>query len=313
MEIIVNTLDFEIEGRTAIAIGKFDGIHVGHRKLLTEITDAKKDGLLACVFTFDPPASVFFGGGCQGELTTREEKRQIFEQLGVDVLVEFPLNRETAATSPEQFVLEYLHERLHAGLVVAGTDLSFGAGGRGNTALLQVMGKQLDMDVKTIDKVRMEGREVSSTYIRELLLRGDMPMVTRLLGAPYRVCGKIVHGNHIGHTIGFPTANIVVDREKLMPPYGVYFTKAFCNGRVWPAISNVGVKPTVEAGARCGVETHLYGFGEDIYGEELTVELVQFVRPERKFDGLTDLIAQLEKDVPAGESFWKQEKMKKLL
>ena len=218
MEIIANTLDFEIEGRTAIAIGKFDGIHVGHRKLLTEITDAKKDGLLACVFTFDPPASVFFGGGCQGELTTREEKRQIFEQLGVDVLVEFPLNRETAATSPEQFVLEYLHERLHAGLVVAGTDLSFGAGGRGNTALLQVMGKQLDMDVKTIDKVRMEGREVSSTYIRELLLRGDMPMVTRLLGAPYRICGKIVHGNHIGHTIGFPTANIVVDREKLMPP-----------------------------------------------------------------------------------------------
>ena len=313
MEIIANTLDFEIEGRTAIAKGKFDGIHVGHRKLLTEITDAKKDGLLACVFTFDPPASVFFGGGCQGELTTREEKRQIFEQLGVDVLVEFPLNRETAATSPEQFVLEYLHERLHAGLVVAGTDLSFGAGGRGNTALLQVMGKQLNMDVKTIDKVRMEGREVSSTYIRELLLRGDMPMVTRLLGAPYRVCGKIVHGNHIGHTIGFPTANIVVDREKLMPPYGVYFTKAFCNGRVWPAISNVGVKPTVEAGARCGVETHLYGFGEDIYGEELTVELVQFVRPERKFDGLTDLIAQLEKDVPAGESFWKQEKMKKLL
>ena len=313
MEIIANTLDFEIEGRTAIAIGKFDGIHVGHRKLLTEITDAKKDGLLACVFTFDPPASVFFGGGCQGELTTREEKRQIFEQLGVDVLVEFPLNRETAATSPEQFVLEYLHERLHAGLVVAGTDLSFGAGGRGNTALLQVMGKQLDMDVKTIDKVRMEGREVSSTYIGELLLRGDMPMVTRLLGAPYRICGKIVHGNHIGHTIGFPTANIVVDREKLMPPYGVYFPKAFCNGRVWPAISNVGVKPTVEAGARCGVETHLYGFGEDIYGEELTVELVQFVRPERKFDGLTDLIAQLEKDVPAGESFWKQEKMKKLL
>lgn len=188
MEIIANTLDFEIEGRTAIAIGKFDGIHVGHRKLLTEITDAKKDGLLACVFTFDPPASVFFGGGCQGELTTREEKRQIFEQLGVDVLVEFPLNRETAATSPEQFVLEYLHERLHAGLVVAGTDLSFGAGGRGNTALLQVMGKQLDMDVKTIDKVRMEGREVSSTYIRELLLRGDMPMVTRLLGVNTQKC-----------------------------------------------------------------------------------------------------------------------------
>lgn len=313
MEIIANTLNFEIQGRTAIAIGKFDGIHVGHRKLLEEITEAKKDGLLACVLTFDPPASVFFGGGSRGELTTKEEKRQIFAQLGVDVLVEFPLNRETAATPPELFVTEYLYNRLHGRLVVAGTDLSFGAGGRGNTALLQAMGKQLDMDVKTIDKVRMDGREVSSTYVRELLLQGDMPMVTRLLGAPYRVCGTVVHGNHIGHTIGFPTANIVVEPEKLMPPYGVYFTKAFCNGRVWPAISNVGVKPTVEAEAVCGIETHLYGFEGDIYEEELAVELVQFVRPERKFNGLTDLIAQLRKDVPAGETFWKQENAKKLL
>ena len=147
MEIIANTLDFYLNKETAAAIGKFDGIHIGHRRLLDEILSRKKDGLAACVFTFDPAPAVFFGGSDGRELTTKEEKRFLFERMGVDILVEFPLNRETAAMAPETFVSEVLVRRMNVSFLAAGKDLSFGAQGAGNAELLRQMGLKLGFGV----------------------------------------------------------------------------------------------------------------------------------------------------------------------
>ena len=182
LEIIANTTDICLRIETAAAIGKFDGIHIGHRRLLEEILSRKKDGLAACVFTFDPPPSRFFGSPDGRELTTREEKRLLFERMGVDILIEFPLDRVTAATPPESFARDILAGQMNARFVAAGADLSFGAGGAGNAELLREMSTQLGFAFKTIDKVCLDGEEVSSTLVRAKVEQGEMGAVCKLLG-----------------------------------------------------------------------------------------------------------------------------------
>ena len=163
MEIIAGTTDFYLEKDTAVAIGKFDGVHLGHRRLLEEILGRKKYGLAACVFTFDPTPAVLFGLSDGKELTTREEKRRLFERLGIDTLIEFPLTKETAATEPERFATEILAKQMNTRFVAAGEDLSFGKNGAGNAELLERMAPHLGFCVQTIEKIEVNGIEVSST------------------------------------------------------------------------------------------------------------------------------------------------------
>lgn len=305
MEIIANTTDFCLNERTAAAIGKFDGIHIGHRRLLEEILNRREKGLNACVFTFDPPPAVLFGalGGEAALLTTREEKRLLFERMGVDTLIEFPLNRETAAMAPETFVSEVLGKRMKVSFLAAGKDLSFGAGGAGNAALLEKMGPGLGFETRIIDKVCAEGREVSSTLVRERLKQGDMEGVQKLLGMPYMIWGKVVKGKRIGRTIGFPTINIIPGNEKKLPPNGVYFSGVRARGKLYNAISNIGCKPTVASEGIVGVESYLYDFRDNIYGEEVEVYLYGFHRPEKRFGSVEELKAQLQKDIAANFIF----------
>ncbi|MCM1569609.1 MAG: bifunctional riboflavin kinase/FAD synthetase [Roseburia sp.] len=304
MEIISGALDFWLEKNTAVAIGKFDGIHIGHRRLIKELLSQKDKGLLACVFTFDPPPAVLFGQADGGELTTKEEKRRIFEELGIDILIEFPLTRESAAIEPETFVEEILVGRMRTKYIAAGADLSFGAGGRGNAGLLCGLSERYGFAVETIDKVCVRGEEVSSTCIRALLEEGNMETAAEYLGIPYRMTGKVVHGKRIGHTLGFPTVNLVPEAEKLLPPFGVYFTKIWYKGRAYDGVSNIGCKPTVTEKRIIGVETYLYDFSEEIYGEEITVFFHAYRRPERRFESLEALAAQLQEDMAAGEKYW---------
>lgn len=304
MRIITGTTDFYIEENTAVAIGKFDGIHIGHKRLLQEILAQKEQGLKACVFTFDPPPNVLFGKGNEKELTTKEEKRRVFEKLGIDVLVEFPLNLKTAAISPEDFITDILCGKLHAKMVAAGTDLSFGASGRGNAALLNTMAKQLDMEVCIIHKIMLNDREISSSLVRECVENGDMPLAEKLLGEPYTITGKVLHGNRIGRTLGMPTVNLLPAESKLLPPCGVYYAGVRLQGKDYKAISNIGYKPTVEEQEkRLGVETYLYGYDGDAYDEEIEVSLYEFKRPEQKFHSLDDLKAQLLVDIKSGEEY----------
>ncbi len=303
MERIANTLDFQLEGESAVAIGKFDGVHLGHRRLLEEILSKKRDGLKACVFTFHPSPSVLFGGGDGRELTTREEKRVLFERLGVDVLVEFPLNFQTAAISPEAFVEEILFGRLHARFLAAGSDLSFGSSGRGNAALLCRMGRQLGFEAKIIEKVRMDGEVISSTYVRRQVEDGNLPLAGKLLGMPYPVMGEVLHGKRIGRRLGMPTLNLRPPENKLMPPCGVYLSTVRIRGREYRAVSNVGYKPTVTQERVLGLESYLYGFAEEVYGEWAEASLYEWVRPERKFADLDALRGQIAQDVRTGAAW----------
>lgn len=300
MEIIANTIDFYLDRETAVAIGKFDGIHIGHRRLLEEIREKKKEGLCTCVFTFDPAPAVLFGHSDGKELTTKEEKHALFERAGVDILIEFPMNRETAAIPPEVFATELLAERMQTRFLVAGSDLSFGAKGAGDTELLQKLGPELGFQVKTIAKVCLEGKEVSSTYVRSCVEKGDMELAEKLLGMPYPVWGTVVKGKQLGRNLGFPTVNLLPDASKLLPPNGVYFSRVRYRDKLYRAISNVGYKPTVTEDRIMGLESYLYDFSGDIYGEPIEVYLQGFSRPERRFESVEALRRQLERDIETG-------------
>ena len=303
MKIIQGSLDFELNKDTAVAIGKFDGLHLGHRKLLEAVLEKKKQGLLACVLTFDPSPSVFFGFTDGYEINTREEKRALFETLGVDVLVEFPMRTETAKMPPEVFVEDILVKRMHTKWMIAGRDVSFGDKGAGNATLLEQLSSVYHYELVTIDKVQYEGEDISSTRIRKCLEKGQMDYVERLLGMPYSICGTVVHGRALGRKLGMPTVNIVPGENKLLPPCGVYFSEVVLEGKIYPAISNIGYKPTVNEEKMLGVETYLYDFNENIYEKEICVRLLSYKRPEMQFATIEELKKQMAEDIRTGKDF----------
>ncbi len=302
MRIIENTTEFHLENKSAVALGKFDGIHLGHRRLLERVLEQKSQGLWTVVFTFDTSAASFFGGETK-ELSTREEKRAVFSRLGIDVLIEFPLNRGTAATEPAEFVARYLAEQMRTAYLCAGPDISFGKGGAGDYKLLSEYAGTCGYQVELIDKVRVDGEEVSSTRVRQAVREGDMEKVSVMLGAPYCVSGKVVHGRQLGRKLGMPTANIVPDVRNLQAANGVYYSRARLGDAVYRGISNVGCKPTVSDEKIMGVETYLYDFSGEVYDRDMTVELLAFRRAERTFESVEALRRQIEADVEAGRSF----------
>lgn len=302
MQIIENTTEFRLSGPSAVAIGKFDGVHLGHRELICKITEQKTENRLATVFTFDTSAAAFFGTE-EKELTTIAEKRRIFEEMGVDILIEFPLNRETAATEPEEFVRRYLAAQMHTAYLCAGDDLSFGKGGAGNYDLLKKYAGVYGYRAEMIDKVKIDGEAVSSTRVREAVRKGQMDAAARMLGTPYSVCGVVECGKQLGRTIGMPTANLMPEQSKLLPPSGVYYSKVLIEGRMCRGITNVGCKPTVNDGHAVGVETYLYDFSGDLYGRDIIVYLLAFRRPEIKFDNVAQLKKQMEADILAGRDY----------
>lgn len=297
MKIISGTTEFHMEQKSAVAIGKFDGIHLGHKKLLSYILDQKQDGLLAVVFTFDPTPEEFFTGRMVYQLYTREEKRRAFEKMGIDVLIEFPLTDETARTEPEDFVRRILVEQLGADYIAAGTDVSFGDKGRGDQHLLRSLSKELSYQLELIDKVRIDGSEISSTRVRNEVADGNMKMVKRLLGSNYSVSGIVEHGRHLGHTIGIPTVNLLPPIDKLLPPYGVYSSKVHVDDKTYEGMTNIGRKPTISDEEQVGVETYIYDFDGDLYGKFIEVELIRFMRPEMKFASLDELKSQIQSDL----------------
>lgn len=245
MQIIRDTTDFVSPGETAVSIGKFDGVHLGHRRLLEELIDQKEKGLLATVFTFDPYPEVFFGYGSKQMLTTLEEKEQIFEKMGIDILVEFPFNAVSAATPSREFVTRFLCSHLRARFIAAGPDLSFGDHGSGNFSLLEELAPEYGFTAKKIEKVIMDENIISSTLIRRLISTGEVTTAARYLGEPYMVRGRIVHGKALGRRIGIPTLNQVPPEDKLLPPFGVYYSDVLIGEKKYCGMTNIGIKPTV--------------------------------------------------------------------
>ena len=299
LEIIKETKDFRIKDGTAVTIGKFDGVHMGHKKLISACMIKKQQGLKVCVFTFSPSPENFFGAD-ERCLTTTAEKRRVFAELGVDILVEYPFDKETADPPPEDFIRDILCGKLNARYIAAGSDLSYGIRGEGDSKLLLSLCDKFGYEADIIDKVKIDGDIVSSTLIRDAIKNSDMERACAYLGAPYQITGEIVHGNKIGRTIGMPTINQIPDEEKLLPPFGVYYSEAEIEGKVFKGITNIGVKPTVSDEHKVTVETFLYNFNQDVYGNRAGVRLLGFLRPEMKFNSIDELKAQMKKDIEAG-------------
>lgn len=303
MIIIKDTADFQLDDASAVAIGKFDGVHLGHHKLINRILEQKQNGLLSVIFTFDKTPAAFFGKKDQKELTTREEKRKIFKQMGIDVLIEFPLNEITAATDAMDFVTEILVRQMKTKYIAAGTDLSFGDKGRGNALLLQSMAQNLNYQVDIIDKVMLGNEEISSTLVRKYVELGDMKGARACLGVDYSVSGIVQPGKKLGRTLGMPTVNLLPPENKLLPPNGVYYSRVLLEGKWLPSITNVGYKPSATNDHILGAESYIYDFDEDVYGKEIVVELLEFKRPEMKFESIAALKHQMEVDIHAGRSY----------
>ena len=279
---------------SAVTLGKFDGVHRGHKKLIEQILKRKEKGEQAVVVAFvsDKPM-----------LMTKEERMAYLDSLGIDVLIECPLTQEFCSMTAEDFVSKILVDKLDMRFVAVGEDFRFGSKRAGTTALLEAMGEQWGYESVIVPK-EMDGyRKVSSTYIREELSHGNMEKVKELLGRPFTVEGEILHGRGMGHKVFFPTANIVPSKMKLMPPNGVYATLSYFDDGVYKGISNVGYKPTVGE-TFLGVETYLYECDRDLYGKFCKVELLAYQRPEMKFDSFESLKAQIQSDVHNGELYF---------
>ena len=311
MQIIEGKTVFQLHKPSAAAIGKFDGIHRGHQSLLRHILEQKEKGLQAVVFTFDPSPAAFFSGTDLPELTTKKEKRRLFKELGIDVLIEFPLSAETAAMEAERFIEEILAGQMKTAYIAAGEDLSFGKGGKGDAALLKKRAKQFGCQTEIIEKVCVDGVEISSSYVREVVGRGEMEKAEKLIGEAYSVSGIVAHGKELGRRLGMPTVNLLPEKEKLLPPYGVYFSEVTVGEHVYKGITNIGCKPTVNEAPQVGVETYLYDFAQDIYGKEITVRLFSFHRPEQKFESVEALKKQMAADIAQGRYYRHGEKVEK--
>lgn len=304
MQIIDRMEQLNITEKTAVAIGKFDGIHLGHQVLLKEILSAKDEGLKSVIFTFYPSPAAVFSGVPEKVLTTPEEKREYFHKAGVDYLVEYPMNRQTAAVEPMDYIKEYLVERIHAELVVAGPDLSFGRQGKGNYVLLKQYGSKYGYAARQIEKVCAGGEEISSTRVRNAVKQGNMQEVTLCLGNYYSVSGTVRHGNELGRKMGFPTLNLIPESEKLLPPFGVYNSLVTLEGKQYHGVTNIGRKPTVHTGDEVTVETNLLNYDNAAYGQQIKVELMEFVRPEQQFADKQQLMEQIHRDVKQAEKFF---------
>ncbi len=289
----------------AVAIGKFDGIHLGHRALLDSLLSYRSRGMKTVVFTFDRPFSEYFTGQRASVLTTNSERREYLRDYGVDLLCEFPLNADTVSMEAEDFISEVLVSKLKAGAVIGGTDLSFGRGALGNMALLKEKAGKYGYEAVEIDKVEYGGAEISSSRVRACVEEGDMETVSDMLGRPYSVKGVVSHGTHIGtDKLSVPTINLIPPAEKLLPPYGVYFCYVLYGGVRYRAMANIGVKPTVSRENKPGIEAHIFDFDKDVYGSAVEIQLLRHHRKEMRFDSLGELKKQVHDDMLKGICFF---------
>lgn len=303
MRCIKEIEEIRSERRTAVTLGKFDGFHRGHQKLLSELCEARKQGCLSVVFTFDTPPKAYIDGEQPKALLSRREKCDLAEKLEADWLIVCPFTDEIRNMTAERFVKEILADRLHVKRVVAGVDFRFGFQRSGDVETLRRLSGEYGYELSVIEKERDHGQVISSTLIRERLAEGDMERVNQLLGYPFHVTGEIIHGARLGRTIGMPTINLRPGADKLLPPNGVYASIVELEGKLYSGVTNIGYKPTVSGEHICGVETYLQDASGDFYGKTAQVRFYRYQRPERKFGSVEELKAQMHRDAEQARQY----------
>lgn len=305
MHYIKGIENYKSEKRSAVTLGKFDGFHKGHMKLVNQVRQlsAEKDVTsIICSFDMRPLYERIHSDARL--LMTGEERDRRLDNT-VDYFVDCPFTKEFSMMEAEDFIEKILAGVFHASYVVVGEDFCFGHGKRGNVHMLAEYASQYGYELIVFEKERYAGRIISSTHVKEALAEGDMELAEKLLGYPYTFTGTVSHGKQIGRRIGVPTLNIVPDKWKMMPPNGVYFNKVQVDGTWYDAIGNVGVKPTVTDNNQVVIECYLFDYADDAYGKNIVVELYKFRRPETKFDSIEEMKQTIEKDIEAGREYFK--------
>ena len=290
--------------RPVLTIGNFDGVHLGHQAILDlVISRAAALGGESVLYTFEPhPRRVLRSESDLRLLETFEQKIETLERLGLDAVVAEPFDLDFARTTPEQFVTEFVHEGIGPVEVYVGYDFHFGRDREGSMRLLTERGPHLGFSVTVVPEVLVEGRDVNSTRIRELLGEGDVEEAAVLLGRPFCVRGEVTRGDQRGREIGFPTANLAPETE-ILPGPGVYWGHLHVRGDggsrrdAWPAVTNVGYRPTFRDGRDLIAEAHLIDFSGDLYGQEVDLTFEGRIRGEERFEGVDALRAQIARDV----------------
>lgn len=293
------------EKKRVIALGFFDGIHTGHQALLrTAVERAAQHDLTPAVFTFDRSPKEFVSGVKVPLLSTAEERRHLAQRLfSIDEVIIEPFDEQMMTMPWVDFVL-MLAQKYRAGWLVAGHDFRFGHKNAGTPALLCKKAAQLGMGCDIVPAVTLDGITVSSTHIRSLLQEGKAEEARKFLGYPFAITGEVLHGKGLGRTIGAPTLNVIPDPGLLIPAYGVYATRVIVAGRQYDAVTNVGVRPTVDKNGGVTVESHLLNVSEQLYGRECRVEFLKLLRPEMKFADLSELQARIARDVADAKAFF---------
>jgi riboflavin kinase/FMN adenylyltransferase len=289
-----------LPGPIFLAIGVFDGVHRGHQAVIsTSARHAQSENGTPVVVTFDPhPIKVLRPKNAPHLLTATQHKIKLIRDLGVRHLLVIKFDEAFAATAPEDFVQQVVTHSRPLREICVGHEWSFGKDRRGNLALLRKLGEQFDFEVVAIPPVTLSNGElVSSTAIRHAIEAGDLAKAAEMLGREYTILGTVVQGEHLGKKIGFPTANLSAHSEQF-PPNGVYFAQATLNGIAYPGVVNLGYRPTVSSGnSERVLEIYLLDFDCDIYGKDVEVRFVRYLRPEQKFENLDALVRQIELDV----------------
>lgn len=304
-------LDHDYPNGVVVAIGNFDGVHLGHQLILdTARQHAREKSLPVAVYTFNPHPTLELRP--QTNLTlimTYEEKRTQLEKGDVDLCIEEPFNSEFASTSAYDFFYDILLKRLRARVIVVGRDFAFGRMREGSIELLRKFCHEENVDLVLMDPVMVDGEPVSSSRVRDQLAKGDVEQAERLLGHPFFYRGEVIHGDHRGRTIGFPTANMLCEEKFALLP-GVYATSVFWRGRHYRSVTNIGKRPTFQADLNLNqiplrIETHLMHEDLNLYGEILEVRFHCWIREERKFPSVDELKTQIQADANLAEKHLK--------
>ena len=295
----ISELEFPEGQRTAVALGKFDAMHLGHQKLISSLVSrARADGLVPVVLTFsNHPNSVLAPDRVPQSVLGSAQRVELLEQLGVVAIVPLEFDTALAQLSAENFVLQYLAAGLRAKLVVVGEGHRFGAGGQGTIDTLQQLADELDFECISVPAMRLRGQVISTTLVRELLQQGEVARAAELLGRNHQTVGIVERGRQWGRKLGFPTANLSRDSEGMLPADGIYAGWLWVEGERMPAAHSVGTNDTVGAVPRL-VESHVLNRSDlDLYGQRVTVEYIQRIRGWQKFDSTDALVAQIGADV----------------
>ena len=296
----------DIDG-TVIALGNFDGVHVGHQKLIARtVREASGAGLKSAVFTFaNHPRNVLSKGKSVKCILYPDEKAAIIERLGVDYMFNIPFDGEIQRMEPVEFINKLLLLKLKMKEACCGFNYKFGYKASGNIETLMMESIRKHFGIHVLEPVKIDGEIVSSSFIRKLIERGDVENCMKYMGRHYTLGGEVIVGNKLGKAIGFPTSNIVIDESMVSPSNGVYITNCVYGGKRYPGVTNVGVRPTLGGSAR-NIETHIFDFNKELYGKTIRIEFLKKTREEKKFDSLDELAKQITKDCIMAKSFHRE-------